>query len=364
MVKRRRSVFDDSVQTDAPLPTIPATICAARSPRRTPWGRMKTTSTNSARSGVGEKLLSRNGTTLPLEPTQFRVLTVLVRGADHLVTRADLTHSVWKETYVDEGSLTVTISMRDGNWATRRRSPDTSRRSENPAIDSSRQSRGSRVPPTAMTSADSDNADIYVLKIGELHATRLTSDPALDKSPAWSPDGRRIAIIRTNGARGEILLISPAGISEQKVVETEGAPQSRGAPIRRRSPSSIAHPARTRSASSLVPGWRRETASDVPGRSKTIWRFITGDLARRTDARIRLSPDVRRRRYLPATARHDEGPSAHLRQASDTRARLDAERQGADLLVQSPATCFFGDRFLCRSRRFGAYVVTIGPEHP
>ena len=111
MVKRRRSVFDDSVQTDAPLPTNPATICAARWPRRTPWGRMKTTSTNSARSGVGEKLLSRNGTTLPLEPTQFRVLTVLVRGADHLVTRADLTHSVWKETYVDEGSLTVTISM-------------------------------------------------------------------------------------------------------------------------------------------------------------------------------------------------------------------------------------------------------------
>src|SRR5207237_8606965 len=136
---------------------------------------------------------------------------------------------------------------------------------------------------------------------------------------AWSPAGSRIASISATGARGEILLISPAGKSEQKVVETEGAPQSRGAPIRRRSPSSIAHPARTRSASSLVPGWRRETASDVPGRSKTIWRFITGDLARRTDARIRLSPDVRRRRYLPATARHADGPSAPLRQAYDTR---------------------------------------------
>src|SRR3954469_8963877 len=60
---------------------------------------------------IGEKLLSRNGTTVPLEPTQFQVLTALVRAAGHLVTREDLTHSVWKETYVDEGSLTVTISM-------------------------------------------------------------------------------------------------------------------------------------------------------------------------------------------------------------------------------------------------------------
>jgi len=63
------------------------------------------------RLDIGEKLLSRDGTTLPLEPTQLQVLTVLVRGAGHLVTRDDLTHAVWKETYVDEGSLTVTISI-------------------------------------------------------------------------------------------------------------------------------------------------------------------------------------------------------------------------------------------------------------
>jgi Tol biopolymer transport system component len=69
---------------------------------------------------------------------------------------------------------------------------------------------------------DSDNDDIYVLRIGNLQATRLTSDPALDKSPAWSPDGRQIAFIRRKGSSGEILLISPAGGPEQKVVETRG----------------------------------------------------------------------------------------------------------------------------------------------
>jgi hypothetical protein len=69
---------------------------------------------------------------------------------------------------------------------------------------------------------DSANDDIYVLKIGDLHATRLTSDPASEQSPAWSPDGRRIAFIRRRGSNGEILLISPAGGAEQKVVDTAG----------------------------------------------------------------------------------------------------------------------------------------------
>jgi Tol biopolymer transport system component len=42
----------------------------------------------------------------------------------------------------------------------------------------------------------SDNYDIYVLRIGDLNATRLTSDPAWDMSPAWSPDGRTLAFVR------------------------------------------------------------------------------------------------------------------------------------------------------------------------
>jgi serine/threonine protein kinase len=35
-----------------------------------------------------------------------------------------------------------------------------------------------------------DNADIYVKLIGTENAVRLTTDPADDISPAWSPDGR------------------------------------------------------------------------------------------------------------------------------------------------------------------------------
>jgi len=36
-----------------------------------------------------------------------------------------------------------------------------------------------------------DNFDIYVMRIGSENARRLTSDPAEDIRPAWSPDGAR-----------------------------------------------------------------------------------------------------------------------------------------------------------------------------
>lgn len=257
------------------------------------------------RLDTGEKQLSREGTTVPLEPTQFQVLTVLLRAAGHLVTREDLTHTVWKETYVDEGSLTVTISMlrrKLGDTPSQPRYIETVPKSGYRFVAPvTRQSRPAgchepleppvskpllRVPlrwhhvgirgllgfaamaglvavitgwdrsrsgvirdlkpspvplhpfggiqddPSfspdggqitfAWRPPESDNDDIYVLRIGSLEATRLTSDPALDKSPAWSPDGRQIAFIRRKGSSGEILLISPAGGPEQKVVETAG----------------------------------------------------------------------------------------------------------------------------------------------
>ncbi|PYR94196.1 MAG: hypothetical protein DMF84_06510 [Acidobacteria bacterium] len=257
------------------------------------------------RLDIGEKLLSRDGTTLPLEPTQLQVLTVLVRGAGHLVTRDDLTHAVWKETYVDEGSLTVTISIlrrKLGDTPSQPRYIETVRKSGYrfvaPVTRQSRREGGRELATSSVSKPlrwmplrwhrdrirrlfsfagmaalvavvsgwywsrsgvirdstpapvplhpfggiqddpsfspdgsqiafawrppESDNDDIYVLRIGDLHATRLTSDPALDKSPAWSPDGRQIAFIRRKGSSGEILLISPTGGPEHKVIETVG----------------------------------------------------------------------------------------------------------------------------------------------
>ena len=49
---------------------------------------------------------------------------------------------------------------------------------------------------------------------------RLTTNPADDDNPAWSPDGRQIAFLRDAGNAGEeLVLISPLGGVERKLAD-------------------------------------------------------------------------------------------------------------------------------------------------
>jgi Tol biopolymer transport system component/DNA-binding winged helix-turn-helix (wHTH) protein len=65
-----------------------------------------------------------------------------------------------------------------------------------------------------------DNFDIYVMQIGAEAPVRITSDPASDVSPAWSPDGRTMAFVRTlSYDRGEIVLVPAAGGPEHRIGE-------------------------------------------------------------------------------------------------------------------------------------------------
>jgi len=64
----------------------------------------------------------------------------------------------------------------------------------------------------AWNGPNQDNFDIYVQVVGSASPPlRLTSDPATDVAPAWSPDGRRIAFVRSVGERNTVHLISPLG---------------------------------------------------------------------------------------------------------------------------------------------------------
>jgi len=64
-----------------------------------------------------------------------------------------------------------------------------------------------------------DNLDIYVKELDGTGFNRLTTDPADDWYPAWSPDGHQIAFVRVVGDRGVIYLVSPLGGGERKVAD-------------------------------------------------------------------------------------------------------------------------------------------------
>ena len=65
-----------------------------------------------------------------------------------------------------------------------------------------------------------DNFDIYVKLIGPGAPLRLTTDPARDSAPAWSPDGRSIAFMREEpDGREAVMLIPALGGAERKLAE-------------------------------------------------------------------------------------------------------------------------------------------------
>jgi Tol biopolymer transport system component/predicted Ser/Thr protein kinase len=73
---------------------------------------------------------------------------------------------------------------------------------------------------------DGENWDIWLKMIGQSEARRLTTSPATDAHPAWSPDGTQIAFLRieTGPSRGyqlfavaAIHLVSPLGGAERRV---------------------------------------------------------------------------------------------------------------------------------------------------
>jgi Tol biopolymer transport system component/DNA-binding winged helix-turn-helix (wHTH) protein len=64
---------------------------------------------------------------------------------------------------------------------------------------------------------DGKNQDIYVKLIGPGEPFRLTKDPAVDSSPAWSPDGRWIAFLREIGRDLSVLITPAAGGPEREL---------------------------------------------------------------------------------------------------------------------------------------------------
>jgi len=62
-----------------------------------------------------------------------------------------------------------------------------------------------------------DNFDIYVQLVDEATPRRLTTNPASDHSPAWSPDDLRIAFLRDTPTGTDVVMIPAAGGTEQRL---------------------------------------------------------------------------------------------------------------------------------------------------
>ncbi len=62
------------------------------------------------------------------------------------------------------------------------------------------------------------NEDVYVMRIGAGRPLRLTTDPAQDETPTWSPDGRYIAFRRKDHDKAEIYVVPALGGPERKLL--------------------------------------------------------------------------------------------------------------------------------------------------
>lgn len=72
-----------------------------------------------------------------------------------------------------------------------------------------------------------EGTDIYVKQVGVETLLRLTTDPAPEFGPVWSPDGRQLAFIRIAGERSGIFVIPALGGPERKIHAADW-PSARG----------------------------------------------------------------------------------------------------------------------------------------
>jgi len=75
----------------------------------------------------------------------------------------------------------------------------------------------------AFTTIRDGNAQIYTIKVNGTSPVRLTSDPATDGEPAWSPDGQRIAFQSDRDGNEEIYVMNPDGSGVQRLTTDPAA---------------------------------------------------------------------------------------------------------------------------------------------
>ena len=115
------------------------------------------------------------------------------------------------------------VSKRDGNWEIYVMNADGSDQrnlTSHPAFDShpSWSPDGSRI---AFFSDRDGDRNIYLMSSDGSGVVRLTDDPAKDHSPSWSPDGRRIAFVSDREGRANLWVIDADGTDPTNLTPTQ-----------------------------------------------------------------------------------------------------------------------------------------------
>jgi dipeptidyl aminopeptidase/acylaminoacyl peptidase len=69
---------------------------------------------------------------------------------------------------------------------------------------------------------DGGNTDVYVMNADGTDQTRLTTDPALDRFPMFSPDGSKIAFTSRRDGNTEIYVMNPDGTDQTDLCNLPG----------------------------------------------------------------------------------------------------------------------------------------------
>jgi hypothetical protein len=136
----------------------------------------------------------------------------------------DLTHNGGFDAFVAKIAMpapakTAFASNRDGNFEIYSMNADggaQTRLTTNPAVDGTPtfSPDGTRI---AFASARTGSGDIYVMNADGSGQTRLTTSAAIDASPAFSPDGTRIAFASSRTGNGDVYVMNANGSAQTRL---------------------------------------------------------------------------------------------------------------------------------------------------